>query len=52
MDTSGDIQTPARRRLGTSLVLAGITTIAVTGLGLDACLRGVLLVVDDPSRRC
>jgi ABC-type nitrate/sulfonate/bicarbonate transport system permease component len=36
--------------LNTSLVFAGIITIAVTGLVLDACLRGILLLVD-PSRR-
>jgi NitT/TauT family transport system permease protein/taurine transport system permease protein len=36
--------------LNTSLVFAGIITIAITGLILDACLRGVLLLVD-PSRR-
>jgi ABC-type nitrate/sulfonate/bicarbonate transport system permease component len=36
--------------LNTSLVFAGIITIAIAGLILDACLRGLLLVVD-PSRR-
>ena len=36
--------------LNTSLVFAGIITIAITGLILDACLRGLLLLVD-PSRR-
>jgi ABC-type nitrate/sulfonate/bicarbonate transport system permease component len=36
--------------LNTSLVFAGIITIAIAGLVLDACLRGVLLLVD-PSRR-
>jgi ABC-type nitrate/sulfonate/bicarbonate transport system permease component len=36
--------------LNTSLVFAGIITIAIAGLALDACLRGLLLLVD-PSRR-
>lgn len=36
--------------LGTSLVFAGIVMIAIDGLALDACLRG-LLVLGDPSRR-
>jgi NitT/TauT family transport system permease protein/taurine transport system permease protein len=36
--------------LNTSLVFAGIITIAIAGLVLDACLRGLLLFVD-PSRR-
>jgi ABC-type nitrate/sulfonate/bicarbonate transport system permease component len=36
--------------LDTALVFAGIITIAIAGLALDACLRGLLLVVD-PSRR-
>jgi ABC-type nitrate/sulfonate/bicarbonate transport system permease component len=36
--------------LNTSLVFAGIITIAIAGLVLDAGLRGVLLLVD-PSRR-
>jgi ABC-type nitrate/sulfonate/bicarbonate transport system permease component len=36
--------------LDTALVFAGIITIAVTGLILDGCLRG-LLVLADPSRR-
>ena len=36
--------------LNTALVFAGIITIAIAGLILDACLRG-LLVLADPSRR-
>jgi ABC-type nitrate/sulfonate/bicarbonate transport system permease component len=36
--------------LNTALVFSGIITIAVLGLALDACLRG-LLVLADPSRR-
>ena len=36
--------------LNTALVFAGIITIAVTGLILDTCLRG-LLILADPSRR-
>lgn len=36
--------------LNTALVFAGIITIAMAGLILDACLRG-LLVLADPSRR-
>ena len=36
--------------LNTALVFAGIITIAVAGLILDCCLRG-LLVLADPSRR-
>jgi NitT/TauT family transport system permease protein/taurine transport system permease protein len=36
--------------LNTALVFAGIITIALAGLILDACLRG-LLVLADPSRR-
>jgi ABC-type nitrate/sulfonate/bicarbonate transport system permease component len=36
--------------LNTSLVFAGIIAIAIAGLVLDACLRGLLLLVD-PSRR-
>jgi ABC-type nitrate/sulfonate/bicarbonate transport system permease component len=36
--------------LDTALVFAGIITIAIAGLILDACLRG-LLVLADPSRR-
>ncbi|HEX3922646.1 MAG TPA: ABC transporter permease [Streptosporangiaceae bacterium] len=36
--------------LNTALVFAGIITIAILGLGLDACLRGLLLLAD-PSRR-
>jgi len=36
--------------LNTALVFAGIITIAVAGLILDGCLRG-LLVLADPSRR-
>jgi ABC-type nitrate/sulfonate/bicarbonate transport system permease component len=36
--------------LDTALVFAGIITIAIAGLILDACLRG-LLVAADPSRR-
>jgi len=36
--------------LDTALVFAGIITIAIAGLALDACLRG-LLVLADPSRR-
>jgi len=36
--------------LDTALVLSGIITIAILGLTLDACLRG-LLVLADPSRR-
>ena len=36
--------------LNTALVFAGIITIAITGLILDACLRGLLLLAD-PSRR-
>jgi ABC-type nitrate/sulfonate/bicarbonate transport system permease component len=36
--------------LNTALVFAGIITIAIAGLILDACLGG-LLVLADPSRR-
>jgi ABC-type nitrate/sulfonate/bicarbonate transport system permease component len=36
--------------LNTALVFSGIIMIAVLGLSLDACLRGLLLLVD-PSRR-
>jgi ABC-type nitrate/sulfonate/bicarbonate transport system permease component len=36
--------------LNTALVFAGIIAIAIAGLALDACLRG-LLVLADPSRR-
>ena len=36
--------------LDTALVFAGIITIAIAGLALDACLRGLLLLAD-PSRR-
>jgi ABC-type nitrate/sulfonate/bicarbonate transport system permease component len=36
--------------LNTALVFSGIITIAILGLGLDACLRGLLLLAD-PSRR-
>jgi ABC-type nitrate/sulfonate/bicarbonate transport system permease component len=36
--------------LNTALVFSGIITIAVLGLSLDACLRGLLLLAD-PSRR-
>jgi ABC-type nitrate/sulfonate/bicarbonate transport system permease component len=36
--------------LDTALVFAGIITIAMAGLILDACLRG-LLILADPSRR-
>jgi ABC-type nitrate/sulfonate/bicarbonate transport system permease component len=36
--------------LNMGVVFAGIITIAITGLALDACLRGFLLLVD-PSRR-
>ena len=36
--------------LNTALVFAGIITIAIAGLILDACLRG-LLILADPSRR-
>ena len=36
--------------LNTALVFAGIITIAMAGLILDACLRG-LLILADPSRR-
>lgn len=36
--------------LDTALVFAGIITIALAGLVLDGCLRG-LLIVADPSRR-
>ena len=36
--------------LNTALVFAGIITIAVAGLILDTCLRG-LLILADPSRR-
>ncbi len=36
--------------LNTALVFAGIIAIAVAGLALDTCLRG-LLVLADPSRR-
>jgi ABC-type nitrate/sulfonate/bicarbonate transport system permease component len=35
--------------LNTALVFAGIITIAMVGLILDACLRG-LLILADPSR--
>jgi len=46
----GYLISQAGNYLNTSLVFAGIITIAVTGLILDACLRGILLLVD-PSRR-
>jgi ABC-type nitrate/sulfonate/bicarbonate transport system permease component len=36
--------------LNTALVFSGIISIAILGLGLDACLRGLLLLAD-PSRR-
>jgi NitT/TauT family transport system permease protein/taurine transport system permease protein len=36
--------------LNTALVFAGIIAIAIAGLALDACLRG-LLIIADPSRR-
>jgi ABC-type nitrate/sulfonate/bicarbonate transport system permease component len=36
--------------LNTALVFSGILTIAILGLALDACLRGLLLLAD-PSRR-
>jgi NitT/TauT family transport system permease protein/taurine transport system permease protein len=36
--------------LNTALVFSGIIAIAILGLGLDACLRGLLLLAD-PSRR-
>jgi ABC-type nitrate/sulfonate/bicarbonate transport system permease component len=36
--------------LNTALVFAGIISIAILGLALDACLRGLLLLAD-PSRR-
>jgi ABC-type nitrate/sulfonate/bicarbonate transport system permease component len=36
--------------LNTSLVFAGIIMIAILGLALDACLRGLPLLAD-PSRR-
>ena len=36
--------------LNTALVFSGIVTIAILGLALDACLRGLLLLAD-PSRR-
>jgi ABC-type nitrate/sulfonate/bicarbonate transport system permease component len=36
--------------LDTALVFAGIIAIAIAGLALDACLRG-LLILADPSRR-
>jgi NitT/TauT family transport system permease protein/taurine transport system permease protein len=36
--------------LDTALVFAGIITIAIAGLILDSCLRG-LLILADPSRR-
>ena len=36
--------------LNTALVFSGIFTIAILGLSLDACLRGLLLLAD-PSRR-
>jgi NitT/TauT family transport system permease protein/taurine transport system permease protein len=35
--------------LNTALVFSGIISIAILGLGLDACLRGLLLLAD-PSR--
>jgi NitT/TauT family transport system permease protein/taurine transport system permease protein len=46
----GYLISQAGNYLNTSLVFAGIITIAVAGLFLDACLRGILLLVD-PSRR-
>ena len=36
--------------LDTALVFAGIIKIAIAGLAMDACLRGLLLLAD-PSRR-
>jgi NitT/TauT family transport system permease protein/taurine transport system permease protein len=36
--------------LNTALVFSGIISIAILGLALDACLRGLLLLAD-PSRR-
>jgi NitT/TauT family transport system permease protein/taurine transport system permease protein len=46
----GYLISQAGNYLNTSLVFAGIITIAITGLILDAGLRGLLLLVD-PSRR-
>jgi ABC-type nitrate/sulfonate/bicarbonate transport system permease component len=46
----GYLISQAGNYLNTGLVFAGIITIAITGLILDACLRGLLLLVD-PSRR-
>jgi ABC-type nitrate/sulfonate/bicarbonate transport system permease component len=46
----GYLISQAGNYLNTSLVFAGIITIAIAGLILDACLRGLLLLVD-PSRR-
>jgi ABC-type nitrate/sulfonate/bicarbonate transport system permease component len=36
--------------LNTALMFSGIIAIAILGLALDTCLRGLLLIVD-PSRR-
>jgi ABC-type nitrate/sulfonate/bicarbonate transport system permease component len=36
--------------LNTALMYSGIIAIAILGLALDTCLRGLLLIVD-PSRR-
>jgi NitT/TauT family transport system permease protein/taurine transport system permease protein len=46
----GYLISQAGNYLNTSLVFAGIITIAIAGLVLDMCLRGLLLLVD-PSRR-
>ena len=41
---------PSNLIVPASLVFAGIITIAIAGLAMDACLRGLLLLAD-PSRR-
>jgi ABC-type nitrate/sulfonate/bicarbonate transport system permease component len=49
-DRSGSALVVAGDYLNTALVFSGIITIALLGLILDACLRGLLLLAD-PSRR-
>jgi hypothetical protein len=53
-DADTEVFLNVRRRirayLNTALVFSGIIMIAILGLVLDACLRGLLLLAD-PSRR-
>jgi hypothetical protein len=46
----GPLPAMSDRAVNTALVFSGIITIAILGLALDACLRGLLLLAD-PSRR-